>query len=235
MRIAGKASRQAGFTLVEIAIVLVIIGLLLGGILKGQEMITQARIKNVVNDFNGVTAAYFSYQDRYKAVPGDDPNAGATQADPAAGRWASFSAMAGSGDGQVGGLYDLPATTAPTASNHPTESLNFWWHLRLAGFIPGPTTGAGSWTQPTNAVGGLVGVQTGAMGLPGLVVCSQNIPDKIAAAADTQLDDQKSNSGTMRAKDQAIAPVGSAVATTTVPAPNFTETGSIQYVLCKSI
>ena len=55
---------QTGFTLVEIAIVLVIIGLLLGGILKGQEMITQARIKNVVNDFNGITAAYFSYQDR---------------------------------------------------------------------------------------------------------------------------------------------------------------------------
>ncbi len=68
---------QTGFTLVEIAIVLVIIGLLLGGILKGQEMITQARIKNVVNDFNGITAAYFSYMDRYKAVPGDDPNASA--------------------------------------------------------------------------------------------------------------------------------------------------------------
>ena len=68
--------RQAGFTLVEIAIVLVIIGLLLGGILKGQEMITQARIKNVINDFNGLTAAYASYQDRYRAIPGDDARAG---------------------------------------------------------------------------------------------------------------------------------------------------------------
>ena len=56
--------RQCGFTLVEIAIVLVIIGLLLGAILKGQEMITQARIKNVINDFNGISAAYASYQDR---------------------------------------------------------------------------------------------------------------------------------------------------------------------------
>ena len=51
------AMKQKGFTLVEIAIVLVIIGLLLGGILKGQEMITQAKIKNIVNDFNGITAA----------------------------------------------------------------------------------------------------------------------------------------------------------------------------------
>ena len=64
-----------GFTLVEIAIVLVIIGLLLGGILKGQEMITQAKIKNIVADFSGVSAAYYGYQDRYRAIPGDDPNA----------------------------------------------------------------------------------------------------------------------------------------------------------------
>ena len=68
-------ARQSGFTLVEIAIVLVIIGLLLGGILKGQEMITHAKIKNVIADFSGVSAAYHGYQDRYRAIPGDDPNA----------------------------------------------------------------------------------------------------------------------------------------------------------------
>jgi len=63
---------QKGFTLVEIAIVLVIIGLLLGGILKGQEMITQAKIKNVIADYSGISAAYHGYQDRYRAIPGDD-------------------------------------------------------------------------------------------------------------------------------------------------------------------
>src|SRR3990172_9213661 len=52
MKTACFSRSQRGFTLVEIAIVLVIIGLLLGGILKGQEMITQAKIKNVINDFN---------------------------------------------------------------------------------------------------------------------------------------------------------------------------------------
>ncbi len=66
----NKGSAESGFTLVEIAIVLVIIGLLLGGILKGQEMITQAKIKNIINDFNGVTAAVNSYQDR---LPCDGP------------------------------------------------------------------------------------------------------------------------------------------------------------------
>ena len=66
---------QKGFTLVEIAIVLVIIGLLLGGILKGQEMITQAKIKNVIADVTGVSAAMYGYQDRYRALPGDDKGA----------------------------------------------------------------------------------------------------------------------------------------------------------------
>src|SRR6266853_1476472 len=58
-----KISTEKGFTLVEIAIVLVIIGLLLGGILKGQEMITQAKIKNVINDGNGVIAGFYNAND----------------------------------------------------------------------------------------------------------------------------------------------------------------------------
>ena len=67
--------KQSGFTLVEIAIVLVIIGLLLGGVLKGQELITQAKISNITNDINSYASAVYSYQDRYKRLPGDDPGA----------------------------------------------------------------------------------------------------------------------------------------------------------------
>ncbi|MBV2234391.1 MAG: prepilin-type N-terminal cleavage/methylation domain-containing protein, partial [Sterolibacterium sp.] len=66
------AARQSGFTLVEIAIVLVIIGLLLGGVLKGQEMVENSRVKNAINEMNGVAAAYNSYLDRYRRLPGDD-------------------------------------------------------------------------------------------------------------------------------------------------------------------
>jgi hypothetical protein len=184
-----------------------------------------------MNDFNGVTAAYFSYQDRYKAVPGDDPNAET--------RWSTGfpDARRGSGDSVVGGTYDLtPPTTALTTQNNATESLNYWHHLRLAGFIPGPTSGQGAWTQPTNAVGGRVGVQTGALGLPGLVLCSSNIPDKVASAVDAQLDDQNSQRGQMRAKD--ITSGGASIATNTTSADaaaNFQETGTTQYVLCKSV
>ncbi len=63
--------RQRGFTLVEIAIVLVIIGLLLGGILRGQELIQGARVRNIIDQQNGVRAAYFGFQDRFRAIPGD--------------------------------------------------------------------------------------------------------------------------------------------------------------------
>ena len=138
-----KKSTETGFTLVEIAIVLVIIGLLLGGILKGQEMITQAKIKNVIADFSGVSAAYHGYQDRYRAIPGDDPNA--------ATRWTTApAAISGSGNGVVDGTYNN-ACPATSVSGTP-ESCMWWDHLRRAGFVAG--NGA---QQPFNAVTGMIG------------------------------------------------------------------------------
>jgi len=64
-------NRQTGFTLIEIAIVLVIIGLLLGGVVKGQEMIVSARVRNLIAQQDGIKAAFFAFQDRYRALPGD--------------------------------------------------------------------------------------------------------------------------------------------------------------------
>ena len=225
---------QKGFTLVEIAIVLVIIGLLLGGILKGQEMITQAKIKNVVADFSGISAAYYGYQDRYRAIPGDDPNA--------ATRWAG--AFAGAGNGQVGGTYNNVCAT-PHAAADP-ESCNWWDHLRRAGFVAGSVG-----NQPFNAVTGLLGVQTGdgvaagvgpallnaagpgGNGFSSLIVCSANLPDKIAIAVDTQMDDASSNTGTVRALLQAgpNPNIGAGLVAT----PAFAETGTNTYTLCRSM
>jgi len=210
-------SRQTGFTLVEITIVLVVIGLLAGGILMGLEMITQARIKSVVSDFNSVTSAYVSYQDRYRAIPGDDPNATT--------RWASWGAPGGNGNGYVGGAY---------GSNTPTdESRLFWWHLRAAGFVPGPTQNPGADTQPNNALGGIVGVQTNGLGLQGLIICSSAVPDKVAAAVDGEIDDQKSNDGKVRAFAHTGSDSREALGAT--PAIAYVETANNRYIVCRAL
>jgi len=219
-------TRQTGFTLVEIAIVLVIIGLLLGGILKGQEMITQAKIKNVMADFSGISAAYHGYQDRYRSIPGDDLNAGT--------RWTTApAAIPGSGNGVVGGTY---ANACPVVAVAGTpESCMFWDHLRRAGFVAGTGT-----QQPFNAVTGLLGVQTGNAagatalgGFSALIVCSANMPDKIAIAVDTQMDDGTAATGTVRGQLHAAGP--NPVIQDAAPAANYAETGTNVYTLCRSL
>jgi prepilin-type N-terminal cleavage/methylation domain-containing protein len=211
--------KQTGFTLVEIAIVLVIIGLLLGGILKGQEMITQAKIKNVVADFSGISAAYYGYQDRYRAIPGDDPQA--------ATRWsgATQAAAPEAGNGRLTGAYNSTADT---------EESRMWWdHLRRAGFVAGS-----GFAQPFNAVAGQIGVQTGNTsgstvlgGFGGLIICSAGLPDKIAIAVDTQMDDGAPGAGTVRGQTQTTPnpPVD------TNAGSAYQETGTNVYLLCRAV
>src|SRR5258708_6571850 len=226
--------RQHGFTLVEIAIVLVIIGLLLGGILKGQEMITQAKIKNVIADYSGISAAYHGYVDRYKKIPGDDPCAGGVvtsgNCGTTTGRWTG--ATAGNGNGQVGGAYNTATAT--------DESRLWWDQLRRAGFV----SGVGD-QQPFNALTGMIGVPTGdgaatpaatlkdaaGNGFVGIIVCSSNLPDKIAIAADTQMDDGVPNAGSVRGQLQ-TAP-NPAIAATAGTA--YAETGTSVYTICRAL
>jgi prepilin-type N-terminal cleavage/methylation domain-containing protein len=228
------ASRQAGFTLVEVVFALVIVGVLLVAVLKGEEMVAQARIKKVVGDLNGVAAAYFSYKDRYNAVPGDDSAAGG-----AGGRWQFYAALPGGGDGQVSGAYnDVPSSSGlTTVDNGQGESMNFWWHLRLAGLTYGPSEGPGAAVPPSGSVGGRIGVQTGALGLPSLVACASSVPDKIASAVDAQLDDQVPNRGAVRARDQGLGAAISAGSASTVAEASalYAETGVGQYVICMAL
>jgi prepilin-type N-terminal cleavage/methylation domain-containing protein len=105
---------QVGFTLVEISVVLVIIGLLLGGVLKGGEIIDNTKVKNVYNTYRELTAAAVSHQDRYGAVPGDD-NRATTRGLPTG----PTAVTNGNGQGYIdGGLGGFVTGTDTSAPNH---------------------------------------------------------------------------------------------------------------------
>ncbi|HMC13283.1 MAG TPA: prepilin-type N-terminal cleavage/methylation domain-containing protein, partial [Gallionellaceae bacterium] len=145
---------QSGFTLIEIAIVLVIIGLLLGGILKGQELINSAKVKNLANDFRNIPVYIDGYQDFYKALPGDQNQATLDAQFPPANTATACTPAAANHcaphNGVIDGGWDATDVTE--------ESFVFWQHVRLAGFSPGATLTADPAYLPTNAVNGFIGV-----------------------------------------------------------------------------
>jgi len=188
-------SQQSGFTLVEIAIVLVIIGLLLGGILKGQELINSAKVKAIANDFRTVQTFIYGYQDKYKAIPGDQNQ---TQLDanfPPNGTATVSSTAANLNNGVINGLWN--DTTAAS------ESFVFWQHVRLANLAPGGTNTASlTEYQARNAEGGLMGIQSGTTppiaNLRGTYVfCSSRILGKFAKQLDLTLDNGDTATGSI--------------------------------------
>jgi prepilin-type N-terminal cleavage/methylation domain-containing protein len=121
---------QAGFTLVELAIVMIIIGLLIAGVLKGQALIGNAKVTAQVAQFKSIDAAVSTFKDMYAALPGDIltpttrlPNCGAAPCN-----------IAGGGDGNIGpvGGGTLTFGAVPT-----TEQSNFFVHMSAADLITG--------------------------------------------------------------------------------------------------
>ncbi len=191
--------KQTGFSLIELAIVLVIIGLLLGGVLKGQELINSAKAKSMIADFKNAQIFIYGYLDRYRALPGDDV-AAATHVN---------AVNNGDGDGIIEGAWNGAAGV---------ESGLFWEHVRLAGFATGPTNTGAADFLPRNSEGGRIGVQSinGAPPINGMTgtyaVCSQNLSGNIAKQIDLNLDDGETSTGNV------MAMVGVAAAAATASA-----------------
>jgi prepilin-type N-terminal cleavage/methylation domain-containing protein len=197
-------SKQGGFTLIEIAIVLVIIGLLLGGVLKGQELINTARVRSLNNTVDGITAAWFSFQDRYRAYPGDYPLA-VTNLPAAPG----VPMVNGDGNG-LAGMTGLVAS--------PVERSQIWVQLQAAGYITGNFNGANVaqtsfncslLTCPDNGFGSGLNMGYGAQNqsqvplgagaiLAHELITGQGIPVEVLAELDRKVDDGNAGSGAMQ-------------------------------------
>jgi prepilin-type N-terminal cleavage/methylation domain-containing protein len=221
--------KQTGFTLIEIAIVLVIIGLLLGGVLKGQELITSARVRNLVSQQDGVKAAYFGFLDRFRSLPGDYNQAVANIAG---------ATVNGNGNGQIRSI---------AAGDVIDEFIAVWEHLSRAGFINGSFTyaaGAESTASaPTNPYGRFIQVMYDAVygaGPPPVrhnIKTGNQIPSEILAEIDRKTDDGNPVGGVFQfsaypggtAGSAGTAPTGGAAGTcyngTTWTAPTVANCG----------
>ena len=174
-------SKLNGFTLVEIAIVLVIIGLLLGGILKGYELMANARVRELISQQEGIKVAFLAFEGRFRAMPGDYARATT---------YIAGSTQNGNGNGQI------------EDSSTPIESILVWEHLSRAGFLTGAYTYSATesaLTSPDNRNGvyqrivydGLYGAGTTAAPsrLRHNIKSGSQMPVEIVAEMDRKIDD----------------------------------------------
>lgn len=150
---------RAGFSLVELAIVLVIIGLITGGILMGQDLIRASELNSVVTDLNKYKTAVNTFRLKYNAYPGDMANATLYWGRADGGSPASSNCAApntnvtvptatcnGNGDGNIA-----------FGSLANSESYRAWQHLSLSGLVPGNFTGVGVLPNTTGWYTGVIG------------------------------------------------------------------------------
>ena len=194
MDVRSMKNKQQGFTLIEIAIVLLIIGLLLGGIMKGQSMINSARVRAIANDLVGIEAAWVSFEDRYRSLPGDYSKA-------------STHIVEGAIDGDSNARVDSTAEAGAVRQ-----------HLAGAGFISGSFDGAPvasltdgdcvETTCPGNPYSGFykIGNSNNALDQENPsheLATGGNIPVAVMYELDLKIDDGAPNTGRLRSFDGA--------------------------------
>ena len=204
LRIHERPARKhdAGFTLIEIAIVLVIMGLLLSGVLRGQELIKNARVRNLIQQMDGMKAAYFGFLDRFRALPGDYISATTNIGGIAA------TAVCNNGNGDGNGQIVV-------ANN---ENILAWEHLAKAGFITGTYVCSNVFSvssSPTSVYGQYLNLVYDA-NYAGAAANSRHnvktggqIPSDILLEIDRKIDDGDATRGAFRAQ------IGGGVDTTT--------------------
>jgi len=171
MRVCPKPT-QTGFTLVELAISLTVIGLLLGGILKGQELLDSVRMNRTMKQVQNYEAGMTTFKDSYGQLPGDISN----PSDRLPNCSASPCNTAGNEDGYIGGVISVLGGTTGALAN-TAENRTMWLHLAVAGLAPGvdPTGADVTWggAMPSSFYTG--GYSVAAFGIAGNSVYNGNV------------------------------------------------------------
>lgn len=128
-----RNKHENGFTLIELSIVLVIIGLIAGGILLGKDLITAASLRGTIKQLDQYKTAVNTFRIKYNCIPGDCANA------------VSFGLGTSGGPGDNGngdGLIDSRYGNGELGSwSYNKEMVNFWYHLRQANMLDAPVSG----------------------------------------------------------------------------------------------
>ncbi|PZP54696.1 MAG: hypothetical protein DI586_09135 [Micavibrio aeruginosavorus] len=228
--------KKNGFTLVELSIVMIIIGLLIGGILKGQELITNSKVARTIKDLKSFQSGILIFQDSYNGIPGDI--AYATTLVP--GCTSANNCANGNGNLKVG-VEELDAWHYFQNKSISSENVQFWKHLALADIIGGinpgasvidwgqtfpagpfdggytvaDTVGAGMGSDDTSFAGRIFRVHNCALSCNELEGPNATVLSTTAAASiDRKMDDGSPLTGTIRASGAGAAHVGGADACT---------------------
>ena len=227
--------RHLGFTLIETAVVLIIASLLMGAVLKGQQLINVAKVKQLEADYNHIPLMIYSYQDKFKAIPGDDKNATNHLSGTTTG------IQNGDGDGLIAGNW--------FEFNPSSDNTIIWQHLRLAGLMSGETNMFLPDYLPKSSLGKAMDIHSSSSELrtsPILdahgnsikgtyIVCSRGVPGALAVSMDIRLDDGDPSTGNVLATPDTesftVAASPSTVGTNT--SSDITPEG--QYIVCMGV
>lgn len=156
--VGGAVQQEKGFTLIELSVVLAIIGLLVAGIVAGQNLVKQAKLRNIVREQDEVRQSLNAFKLRYDALPGDFDNA-----------YSFWGANCASTADRCNGDKDRQIEITGTDINDGMEIYRFWQHLNLAQVYNGAFTGQGGGTDgDAGAIQGTIGVNIPASKMQGI-------------------------------------------------------------------
>lgn len=235
MRQQYQLKGSSGFTLIEISVVLIIISLLMGAILKGQQLINVSKVKQLESDFRNIPLMIYSYQDKFKSLPGDDSRA--------SNRFSSAASTVINGNGEgliTGNWFDF---------NPTKDNSIIWQHLRLAGLMSGNINLSAADYMPKNALGKAIDIQSGTENVSNspildgqgkalkgtYIICSRGILGDMALSLDIRLDDGNPSSGSVLATEDKEKFTNAATAATIGTNSATDISPSNQYIVCMGI